>query len=267
MKKSLFVLNIILSIFLISLIIIVSGVVFAANITILKDYELSINYTCEQAQDCEIKDVRNCCGYHPKCVNKNSIVNGTLVKELCEHGAQTGLCGFQDIKSCKCEKNMCIGSEENSTDYNYCEKDTDCACGTHIQTGECFRGNKKYVNETKQCPDYCSGIAGNLINRCTNNKCTYNNRNLPGQGKIKILPETASLRARERLGELGFNISLKEVGKGNETRTVYEAKAKKEGRLFGFLKVEADVSAEIDAETGEVTKVHKPWWSFMATGI
>ncbi|MBS3074963.1 hypothetical protein J4429_00730 [Candidatus Pacearchaeota archaeon] len=265
MKKNLFTLSI-LSIFLISMIII-SGIVSAAGINTLKDYENSINYTCEQPEDCEIKDVRNCCGYHPECVNKNSIVNASLVKELCEHGAQTGLCGYKDIKSCKCEKNKCIGSEKNVTDYNYCERDTDCACGTNIQTGECFIGNKKYVNETKQCPDYCSGFAANLINRCENNKCISSNKNLPGKDKVKILPETASLRARERLGELGFNITLKEVGTGNEKRFVYETKAKKEGKLFGFLKVKADISAEIDAETGEVTKVHKPWWSFIATGI
>lgn len=79
--------------------------------------------------------------------------------------------------------------------------------------------------------------------------------------KTKILPETASLRARERLGELGFNISLKEVG---QNKTVYIAEAEKQGKFLGLFKVKAKVSAEIDSETGEVIKTHKPWWSFLA---
>ncbi|MEM4245452.1 MAG: eight-cysteine-cluster domain-containing protein [Candidatus Nanoarchaeia archaeon] len=54
----------------------------------------------------------------------------------------------------------------------YCEVDADCACGTHIKTGDCFYGNKAYVNVLKQCPDFCGGIGGNLAVRCFANKCT-----------------------------------------------------------------------------------------------
>ena len=53
-----------------------------------------------------------------------------------------------------------------------CEATMDCACGTHIGNGECFYGNAKFVNVSKQCPDFCTGIAGNLEIKCLNSTCT-----------------------------------------------------------------------------------------------
>lgn len=52
-----------------------------------------------------------------------------------------------------------------------CNTDADCACGTHINTGECFLGNKNYVDISRQCPDFCTGIAGNFETRCVDNIC------------------------------------------------------------------------------------------------
>ena len=54
----------------------------------------------------------------------------------------------------------------------YCSQDSDCACGTHKTTGECFYGNKAYVNTGKQCPDYCTGIAAMFETKCVNDTCT-----------------------------------------------------------------------------------------------
>lgn len=56
--------------------------------------------------------------------------------------------------------------------YNYCQKDSDCACGVRKDTTDCFYGNKKYVNTDKQCPDFCTGIANNLVIKCYMNECT-----------------------------------------------------------------------------------------------
>jgi hypothetical protein len=53
----------------------------------------------------------------------------------------------------------------------YCNNDSDCACGTHINTGECFYGNKAFVNVEKQCPDYCTGIAAMFETRCVDKEC------------------------------------------------------------------------------------------------
>jgi hypothetical protein len=62
-----------------------------------------------------------------------------------------------------------------------------------------------------------------------------------------------------------FNITLKEVGQGNETRAAYHAEAQKEFRILGLIKKQAKVQAEIDAETGEVISSKKPWWAFIAS--
>ena len=89
--------------------------------------------------------------------------------------------------------------------------------------------------------------------------------------EIKIMPDTASERALERLRlkvcseENGCQIELKETGKGEEIRAVYEVKAQKQAKVFGLFKARMKVNAEVDAETGEVIKSKRPWWAFLAT--
>lgn len=63
-----------------------------------------------------------------------------------------------------------------------CDADEDCACGTNIMTGECFTGNKEYVNVTRQCPDFCTGIAGNFKTRCVEHVCR--NVNILNEGTV-----------------------------------------------------------------------------------
>ena len=87
-----------------------------------------------------------------------------------------------------------------------------------------------------------------------------------GVNEIKIMPETASEKAIERLGDLGFSVTLKEAGKGDEVKPVYELTGNKQGKFLGIFKIMARVQAQVDAETGDV-KVIKPWWSFLASGI
>ncbi len=59
---------------------------------------------------------------------------------------------------------------------NSCEVDEDCVCGgIDKATNNCFIGNKVYydlnVDKTKQCPDFCTGIDGNMVIKCIDNKC------------------------------------------------------------------------------------------------
>lgn len=80
------------------------------------------------------------------------------------------------------------------------------------------------------------------------------------------MPSTASETAIAKLGELGFTIELKEVGKGDEAKPVYELTGNKNGKFLGIFKIIARVQAQVDAENGDV-KIIKPWWSFLATRI
>ncbi len=66
----------------------------------------------------------------------------------------------------------CIGQVSvPGVDSKYCSADADCACGVHVSTGECFYGNSAFVNTEVQCPDFCTGIAGNLDIKCEGGRC------------------------------------------------------------------------------------------------
>lgn len=89
--------------------------------------------------------------------------------------------------------------------------------------------------------------------------------------EIKIMPNTASETALARLRlkvcteERNCTLQLKEVGEGNKTRAVYELRTMRESKVFGLFKAQMQVQAQIDAENGEVVKVKKPWWAFLAS--
>ena len=57
--------------------------------------------SCETDSDCEIKDVGNFCGYYPMCVNKGYEPNPPEIK--------SAVCGFKEIRGCKCVENECVG--------------------------------------------------------------------------------------------------------------------------------------------------------------
>lgn len=76
---------------------------------ILNTYQQSIDYSCRSDADCTIKDIRNCCGYYPKCVNSNAVPNQELVIDLCEISESMPICGFQTINNCVCIDNTCQG--------------------------------------------------------------------------------------------------------------------------------------------------------------
>ncbi|MFA5993016.1 MAG: hypothetical protein WC796_04890 [Candidatus Pacearchaeota archaeon] len=94
--------------------------------------------------------------------------------------------------------------------------------------------------------------------------CSNNN------SRIKIMPETASARAIERLGQLNFTIILKEkISQGDQgiLQPYYELTAEKQGKMLGLFKVKGNVLVQVDAENGEIVSVKKPWWTFLASGI
>ena len=59
------------------------------------------------------------------------------------------------------------------------------------------------------------------------------------------------------------DIRLREITVNNETKLVYQMKAKKDMYLFGILKIKMDIIAETNAETEGEIIIIKPWWSFL----
>lgn len=84
------------------------------------------------------------------------------------------------------------------------------------------------------------------------------------KAEIKVMPDTASERAIERLGQLNFTIVLKEIPVGNNKTVAYELQAERHMRILGLFRIKAQVKAQIDAETGEIISIKKPWWAFLA---
>ena len=111
----------------------------------------------------------------------------------------------------------------------------------------------------------------NFMSRCRNEILKQENNTFTlsngRKAEIKVMPSTSSERAIEELGELEFNVTLKEVGQGEDARVVYEFIGNKEGKFLGIFKIMARVGAQVDAENGEIVKVIKPWWGFLASGV
>ena len=90
--------------------------------------------------------------------------------------------------------------------------------------------------------------------------------------EIKIMPNVASIKALKRLRlkrcnntSVNCSIELKEVGEGNNSRLVYEVRARKTFKIWGFIRNREEVRIRIDAETGEEIEIKRPWWAWMAT--
>ncbi|MCX8200134.1 MAG: DUF333 domain-containing protein [Candidatus Micrarchaeota archaeon] len=105
----------------------------------------------------------------PNPASKHCADSGGKLVLVKSASGEYGICEFSG--GAKCEEWAYLRGECSPEKPNYCAADDDCACGTHIKTRECFVGSKDFVNVQAQCPDYCTGIAGNLEVRCVNNQC------------------------------------------------------------------------------------------------
>jgi hypothetical protein len=96
---------------------------------------------------------------------------------------------FIFIVACTPQTPLINDSEQNNggrvAHASWCQVDEDCVCGgIDKNTGDCFVGNlayqKEFVDMSQQCPDFCTGIAGNFVTKCVNNVCQNVPRDVPG---------------------------------------------------------------------------------------
>lgn len=69
-----------------------------------------VDRSCKTDADCAIKDVGNCCGYYPACVNKDSPTDPAGVRAQCQSKGMVGVCGFPSITSCQCRNGQCASA-------------------------------------------------------------------------------------------------------------------------------------------------------------
>ena len=70
-----------------------------------------VDRSCRTDADCTVKNVGNCCGYYPACVNVDSETFPEQVKADCERRGMASVCGFPVIESCRCEEGQCVPAD------------------------------------------------------------------------------------------------------------------------------------------------------------
>jgi len=147
--------------------------------------------------------------------------------------------------------------------------------GTHVsEGGQMFKIQTQANNRIKL---EAGGISAecdcNMTQEKVKNKTMLKVQLSNGKNaEVKIMPDTASERALERLRlkvcseENGCQIQLKEVGENSEKRQLaYEIQIQRHSRILGIFQAKMQIQTQVDAENGEVIQINKPWWAFLAT--
>jgi len=68
---------------------------------------VKLDFACKTDADCAVKNVGNCCGAKPACVNANSPTDPEGVKAECARKGMMSMCGFKAIEGCQCVQGQC----------------------------------------------------------------------------------------------------------------------------------------------------------------
>lgn len=66
-----------------------------------------LDSSCRTDADCAVKNVGNCCGAMPACVNKDSPTDPAAVQSQCAAKGMASICGFRPISACRCNAGSC----------------------------------------------------------------------------------------------------------------------------------------------------------------
>jgi hypothetical protein len=66
--------------------------------------------SCRTDADCAVRNVGNCCGAMPACVNKDSPTDPAGVQARCAKEGMASVCGFTEIEGCRCAAGQCISA-------------------------------------------------------------------------------------------------------------------------------------------------------------
>ena len=74
----------------------------------------AVDRSCKTDADCTVKDVGNCCGYYPACVNVTAKPDPRAVQAQCAKSGMASVCGFREISSCTCVKGQCAADNRTA---------------------------------------------------------------------------------------------------------------------------------------------------------
>jgi hypothetical protein len=171
----------------------------------------------------------------------------------------------------------------NKTDFIPWQKRNESECLTGC---ECHGAVMSCETDTGRVITIQAGRSGNTIvitinkinattglviiteNNSMGNKTKFKAKLKDGEEReIKFMPDTAVEKIIKKLKLKNCNesnnctIELKEIGK----KLTYELQIERHSKIFALFQKKMHVRAQVDADTGEVTKVKKPWWAFIAT--
>lgn len=69
-----------------------------------------VDSSCRTDADCTVKNVGNCCGAYPACVNVDSPTDPEGVRAQCAKSGMASVCGFAEISGCQCVQGQCQAS-------------------------------------------------------------------------------------------------------------------------------------------------------------
>jgi hypothetical protein len=68
---------------------------------------VALDRSCRTDADCTVKNVGNCCGAYPSCVNVDSPTSPEAVRAQCEAQGMSSVCGFPEVSGCTCVEGQC----------------------------------------------------------------------------------------------------------------------------------------------------------------
>ena len=69
---------------------------------------------CSRDADCTVKNVGNCCGAYPACVNTAARVDPAAVAADCARRGLASVCGFREVTACRCVANRCEAAPQGA---------------------------------------------------------------------------------------------------------------------------------------------------------
>ncbi len=87
-----------------------------------------------------------------------------------------------------------------------------------------------------------------------------------GGDEVKVMPDKAidSVTAQTGNSEITKVELKKDTTSANDQYVKYEVSSNQDVKILGLFSKNMEVKSTVDAQTGSVTKVEKPWWKFLA---
>lgn len=74
----------------------------------------ALNLACRTNADCTVKNVGNCCGAAPACVNVDSPTDPAAVMAQCRASGRMSVCGSPAISACQCVEGQCSAAPSSA---------------------------------------------------------------------------------------------------------------------------------------------------------